>query len=368
MRRPLPLAVAALLLICACGAYDLLGETTGRGDENEARSDAGSDGGTSPDAGEERTDGGEPTPDGGTDDAGHEDAGEQTPDAGHEDGGEQRPDAGVDGSDAGSPPGRCPEGMTLIDGGTFTMGRTGGDPDEQPVHAVTLSPYCLDRTEVTVEAYDRLKGLPIQATNYPGLTQPQFVTWSSYCNGAPPARNDHPINCVDQVQAEFYCRDIGGRLPTEAEWEFAARGTTGRLYPWGDAPPDAAHANLCGTECKTSGALPIIAAAAYETNDQWPQTAPVGSIDGDVSPFGIRDLGGNVSEWVADVYAFYPSTPQTNPRLDPGQGIGAGWVLRGASWMSSSPVRLTATARWSAGASEAWPTRGFRCAANPLSP
>jgi serine/threonine-protein kinase len=123
-----------------------------------------------------------------------------------------------------------------------------------------------------------------------------------------PGKENHPINCVDWNQATAYCEAQGGRLPTEAEWEFAARGTEGRKYPWGNSEPDAESKALFG---KTDRG-----------------TAPVESYGGGVSPFGLLNMAGNVWEWVEDMYAPYPGGTQNNWKGEAGQQR----VFRGGGW------------------------------------
>src|SRR5262249_12710325 len=136
---------------------------------------------------------------------------------------------------------------------------------------------------------------------------------SPYCNRAD--RGDHPVNCVDWNQAATYCRSSGRRLPTEAEWEYAARGSDGRLYPWGNEPPDARRLNACGRECVAFGKrLGREFRAMYDGDDGWETTSPVGSFPAGASPFGALDMAGNVWEWTADWGGSYAGVPVSNPR------------------------------------------------------
>jgi serine/threonine-protein kinase len=175
-----------------------------------------------------------------------------------------------------------PPGMVLIPGGTFEMGRNSGDPAEGPPHPVSVSAFFLDRTEVTNEQYAaflREKGHAPPATWKDG----------TYRAGT----GDFPVTDVSWLDARAYAQWAGKRLPTEAEWEFAARGTDGRLFPWGNDPrPDAALTKETGIRMQQ----------------------PVGSMPGGVSPFGAFDMIGNVWEWCEDGFKLYPgSTFEVKP-------------------------------------------------------
>jgi formylglycine-generating enzyme required for sulfatase activity len=116
------------------------------------------------------------------------------------------------------------------------------------------------------------------------------------CNWEQRGRDDHPINCVDWAQANAYCAWMGKRLPTEEEWEYAARGREGRRYPWGDEAPGPTRVNVCDKECRRMaergrGQLPPI---MFEASDGWGSTAPVGSYPAGNSPFGVADMAGNI--------------------------------------------------------------------------
>jgi formylglycine-generating enzyme required for sulfatase activity len=163
---------------------------------------------------------------------------------------------------------------------------------------------------------------------------------------------------VDWYNADSYCRWRGTRLPTEAEWEMVARWDAntgvGTLYPWGDAW-DPARLNYCSGEC------PLVDSRDTSYDDGWPQTAPVGSFAGGVSPAGLFDMSGNVAEWVADRYsaAYYAESPTENPT---GPQSGTLRVARGGSWGIGQPALLTATLRSSFPPSSQSAGLGFRCA------
>ena len=208
----------------------------------------------------------------------------------------------------------CPEGMVFVPGGTFSMGDA--SPDALPyqrAHPQTVGPYCIDRTEVTVAAFD--------ACDSVGCGNPVGPPWGQCTR--PGMDDSHPRNCVTWYQAIAYCTWRDARLPTSAEWEFAARGTDGRLYPWGNTPAgeDSARWNVQGY------------ARVH--------TAPVGSHAQDTSPFGVLDLAGNVSEW-------------TN-----GEGEG---VVRGGAWGVTRASRLGTFHQVALPGESRDSSCGFRCA------
>jgi formylglycine-generating enzyme required for sulfatase activity len=226
-----------------------------------------------------------------------------------------------------------------VPAGTFHMGSPAGvgEADEHPRHEVTLSAYCIDKTEVTVKAYaacveangcsaapGTVKGEPFYAGDE--------ERYSRLCNGD--NRPDHPINCIDWYGATAYCTWAGKRLPTEAEWEYAARGTDGRIYPWGNEAPTARRLNACGSECVTMAKRELGEdwEPLYIASDGWDTTAPVGMFLEGAGPFGTLDMAGNVWEWTADWYDKYSATPATNPR---GAAAGLLRVARGGSWNSN---------------------------------
>ncbi len=224
------------------------------------------------------------------------------------------------------PAGRCPAGMADIPGGTFMMGADDGEDDEKPARAVTVGPFCLDVTEVTVAAYARCPTCRAPAEG-------------DLCNAPGTGKDDHPQNCVSWNDAVAFCTLSGKRLPTEAQWELAARGGARQLrWPWGARPPTPQSA--CWNR--------------WDPNDRG--TCAVGS-----SPegaFGLKDMAGNVLEWVADWYGPDEPVPGAPEKI----GMGAGRVIRGGAWTSSSSSDLRGTRR-----AGLWPTNrddylGFRCA------
>jgi formylglycine-generating enzyme required for sulfatase activity len=272
----------------------------------------------------------------------------------------------------------CPTGMIKIDGGEFFMGSS--DPraleNEKPAHSVTLSPYCIDRTEVTVAAYkacsDPGKCSPAGKENFfngfDDLKGDAKGVLNSLCNiSEPSGKAQHPINCVDWEQAANYCMKLGGRLPTEAEWEYAARGPDGRAYPWGDEAPSARFINACGTECTSWGKknhLDGVATFApmYKEDDKFATTAPVGSFPDGKSRYGLVDVVGNVWEWTGDFYAEYTKDAQKDP-VGP-KGGEEGRVARGGAWNGSDPSWVRPTFRFHFPPANRSYGVGFRCAAS----
>jgi formylglycine-generating enzyme required for sulfatase activity len=197
-------------------------------------------------------------------------------------------------------------GMKLVPAGPFWRGcNTEKDKlcnaDETPGRCITLSAFEIDATEVTQEAYAKCSAAGACTTTH--------QTSSSACGYSPSTTPKVPVVCVDWTEANTYCKWAGKRLPTEAEWEKAARGPNARIYPWGDAPPTCALATFQG--CSDH---------ATET----------GSKEG-TSPYGAKDMAGNVWEWVADQYLpdYYVGAPDHDPPGPPG---GSGHIGRGGGF------------------------------------
>jgi formylglycine-generating enzyme required for sulfatase activity len=264
---------------------------------------------------------------------------------------------------------RCPEGMVAIEGGKFFMGSDHGEEHERPAHQVTLAPYCIDVHEVTVEAYKACsdKGECKRAwavVDWPDVTDRERKIYTPLCNvNDPVGRARHPVNCVDWQHAVTYCESLGKRLPTEAEWEFAARGPDGRIYPWGDETPDESRLNACGKEClawaKRVGE-PLV--AMHAGDDSWPHTAPVGSFPKGASRYGLLDVVGNVWEWTADWHGSYESAAQANPK---GPTSGEERVVRGGAWNGAYPSWVRPSYRYAFPPETRSHAVGFRCAKEP---
>jgi formylglycine-generating enzyme required for sulfatase activity len=263
--------------------------------------------------------------------------------------------------------GVCPAGMVPVPGGPFYMGIDEAQalPFEKPQHQVTLSPFCIDITEVTVEAYracsdaGKCPRAPKNNT-WPKITKHEQDIYAPLCNMDAPGRDKHPINCVDWDMATNYCEKQGKRLPSSAEWELAVRGPDGRIYPWGDEKPDANHLNACGKECQRWGKEHgEILKTMHEEDDGYPTTAPVGSFPRGRSRYGLDDVIGNVMEWVHDWNGPYSKEAQTNPL---GPETGTERVIRGGAWNAGDSVWVRPSFRFKFPPETRSHGIGFRCA------
>lgn len=223
--------------------------------------------------------------------------------------------------------------MVFIPGGEYLRGRSDDLPDaklewypnplkdDQPVRKIHVDPFYLDETEVTVEAYAAFHRPP--------------PTWPG---GKPPKdKLKTPVVDVSWTDAVAYCASKGKRLPTEAEWERAARGLAdGRKYPWGDREPTSKDARFDSLD----GPVDV---CKYPKNG-----------------FGLCDIAGNAWEWTADWYArdYYAAAPDRNPK---GPDAGMYRVLRGGSWFDVAKFLSNANRSW-ARPHERSPNIGFRCA------
>lgn len=219
----------------------------------------------------------------------------------------------------------CPAEMATILGGTFKMG-SNDYTDEQPVHDEIVKTFCLDKTEVTVEAYKTCKE----------CTEPSK---GEYCNWGQTGKEKHPINCVDWRQAKIYCAAKGKRLPTEAQWELTARGLQGRTYPWGEDKP---ASQLCWNGEGNEG-----------EKGKRRSTCEVGVYIKDTTKEGVADLAGNVWEWVEDYYCPYDKSKECDKKAR---------VIRGGSWNNENPSGVRGVHRYRDEPGRRYVVLGFRCA------
>jgi formylglycine-generating enzyme required for sulfatase activity len=218
----------------------------------------------------------------------------------------------------------CPEEMRLLPGGKFLVGSLPsekGAPDEEPRYETELAPFCLDETEVTAKTY--FSCVASEKCQKPEKT-------GVLCNFGRPEREAHPMNCITWSAADEFCKTRGARLPTEVEFEYAARGGSEyRKYPWGDEAPD-------GRTCwKHNGSCPVKSYAA--------------------GAFGLFDVSGNVWEWTDDWYGPYPWPPAT----------GSAKVYRGGSFSRRFEKWMHTRLRDRGRPNDAGAHLGFRCALTP---
>lgn len=209
--------------------------------------------------------------------------------------------------------------VVRIPAGSFFMGSENGDLAERPMKRRDVAAFELDLVEVPVERYR----VCVDAGRCPLPEAGLACNW--------PDRGDHPVNCLPPPSADAYCAFIGKRLPTEIEWEYAARGSDGRVYPWGEALPEK---QLC-----------------WKRNRERQGSCPAGAMLEDRSPFGVIDLAGNVSEWTSDKICPF-SVP----------GCGEGRMARGVSWAETSAYFVRSSSRRGHFADQKSPEIGFRCA------
>ncbi len=193
---------------------------------------------------------------------------------------------------AAEPP---PPGMVRIEGASFTMGRDHGPADERPAHRVTVGAFLIDRLEVTNAAFARFLNAGLFAGRGPVDAQGRrLFDWDDgdaqiHERGgrfaADPGLGDHPVVEASWHGARAYCHWRAKRLPSEAEWELAARGPEGRKYPWGNQPPDSSRARF---------------------GVGWGETLAVGSLPAGATPEGVMNMAGNTHEWVGSLYLPYP--------------------------------------------------------------
>ncbi len=243
--------------------------------------------------------------------------------------------------------------IVLIPAGDFLMG-SDEDTDpyywgaEGPSHRVFLDGYWIYRNEVTNGMYQAC----VSAGACPRPQSKESRTRESYYGN--PDYDNYPVLNITYMSALSYCRWIGGRLPTEAEWEKAARGDQdARLFPWGNTPAEGNQANFCDHGCP--GEI-----SDNDKNDGYRDTAPVGSYPDGMSLFGLYDTAGNVWEWVFDYFGplYYEISPEKNPR---GPQSAQYRVIRGGGWNNPS-YGVRVVQRAGADPNNFFDTIGFRCA------
>jgi formylglycine-generating enzyme required for sulfatase activity len=205
----------------------------------------------------------------------------------------------------------------------------------------------IDKFEVTTGQYGRCvdAGVCQIPWSIGSDTRPKYFGLPEYSN--------YPVIWINWNMAKAYCEWADRRLPTEAEWEKAARGTDGRKYPWGNGPISGNLANFCDVNCLRTIANPVY-------NDGYADTAPVGSYPLGASPYGALDMSGNVWEWTGTLIKPYPYDPNDG-REDPdalGERVWRGGPYSNGYWWMRSSVRYrSVTSYW-------WMNLGFRCASS----
>jgi formylglycine-generating enzyme required for sulfatase activity len=236
----------------------------------------------------------------------------------------------------------CTEGMVRFPGRGDWIGAPAGDGDEDELlHAVKIDEYCLDRTEVTVDQYSKCVEEPRNGLQCkPAKTGVQ-------CNAERTDRGDHPINCIRWADADTYCKWAGGRLPTEAEWELAAKGRSPSPAPlnevcWNGEGNDLGDGNRR-------------------------ETCPVKRYGEGSTDLGLFGMTGNVSEWVADWYAPFPKNEpvELNPTGPKRPSVSNARVHRGGSFLDRNPASLRLSNRSYLDATKQSERIGFRCARSP---
>jgi len=264
-----------------------------------------------------------------------------------------------------------PDDMVLVPAGEFTMGTaadSGGLPDEQPLRRVYLGAFWIDRYEVTNAVYQQF----VSATGYHMPTHATAAATLWERNMPLPGSERHPVVNVSWLDAVAFCMWAHKRLPTEAEWEKAARGTDGRTYPWGDE-----WAIDKGNSASYWAGRTVQFADSTEWEAFWINgegaaiskekglkgeilTLPVGSFPSGAGPYGTLDMAGNAAEWVQDWYNpnYYRAAPLSDPQ---GPERGAIKAMRGGSWLKPAVSLRTTDRDW--GTMDSRPSgTGFRCA------
>jgi iron(II)-dependent oxidoreductase len=215
-------------------------------------------------------------------------------------------------------------------------------PSTYPAHTVYLDEYKIDKYMVTYNRYNKCIEAGVCTNLFP----------AGGCNGGMPWNANHPVNCVDYNQAKTFCEWEGKRLPTEAEWEKAARGTDGRKFPWGDEKPNCDLA-VMNDQPFVEGVMGPGCGNGY--------TQPVGSRPNGASPYGAMDMVGNLWEWTQDWFAedYFENSPYKNPQ---GPATGDFKVLKGSGWTMRTAPELLANIRFNYAPLGQGYVIGFRCA------
>jgi formylglycine-generating enzyme required for sulfatase activity len=239
--------------------------------------------------------------------------------------------------------------MVYVPAGDFVMGAANDDPvagqHEKPEHVVHLDAFWIDQTEITNAQYQEcVKAGICQAPLKCDFGEPTYGDES---------KTDHPVICANWYDAETYCQWTGGQLPTEAQWEKAARGTDGQRYPWGDTI-DCSRGNFDDETAVDEYVVP-----QGEGCDGYGQTSPVGSFPSGSSPYGALDMAGNAWEWVSDWldWSYYEHSPYESPT---GPMSGDMRAVRGGSWHYGLKYMRAAT-RHCAPPDHRADALGFRC-------
>ena len=267
------------------------------------------------------------------------------------------------------PAGEFEMGSSFFESVVLTNGRLFLFPDQRPKHTVYLDAFWIDQTEVTVEMFRKF----IEATGYKtsaekeGWGKPwaegpeesewpktEGVDWLHPQNPESIAQDDHPVVQVSWEDAMAYCRWVGGRLPTEAQWEKAARGTDGRRFPWGDEF-NGTYLNYGDQRC------PVERWRDTDYDDGYAYTSPVGSYPEGASPYGVLDMAGNVWDWTYDWYDedYYENSPNRNPM---GPESGRVRSMRGGAWYDGEPEGwVNCVVRHQNPSNDRYEDVGFRC-------
>jgi len=252
----------------------------------------------------------------------------------------------------------CASGMVSVPQGSAKIGDDDGESDERPSHPVTLNGFCIDETEVTIAAYEacvKANWCTPLATkiDWPDAKESDHAFWDDFCNAQKTDRSTHPANCVTFEQAAQFCSFSHKRLPTEEEWEYAARSDQNFVFPWGNDPPSALRANVCALECATKWTMldhPIV--AMHPVSDNWEGTAPVKSFPAGKSALGAFDMAGNVSEWTQSRFCPYPGNNCSSENR----------TTRGGSFADEESRSIRASHRHKDAPNAKTPVIGFRCA------